>query len=46
MKARIQHARMSDGFNIAYAVHGQGNSLVALPGIPWTHLQTESRTQH
>lgn len=38
---RIRYATTSDGFNIAYAVSGEGPVLVSLPSPPDCHIELE-----
>jgi len=37
----IQYSQTSDGVNIAYWAMGEGAPLVAMPSMPWSHLQLE-----
>jgi class 3 adenylate cyclase len=41
MEPRIQYSRTSDGVNIAFWTMGEGKPLIAMPSMPWTHLQLE-----
>jgi class 3 adenylate cyclase len=41
MEPGIQYGRTSDGVNIAFWTMGVGMPLVAMPSMPWTHLQLE-----
>lgn len=38
---RIQYAKTSDGFNIAYYSIGEGQPVISVPPLPWSHLQME-----
>jgi class 3 adenylate cyclase len=37
----IQYARTSDSVDIAFWTMGEGRPLIAMPSMPWTHLQLE-----
>jgi len=39
MEPRIQYAKTSDGVSIAYATTGAGEPLVAVPNMPWSHIE-------
>jgi class 3 adenylate cyclase len=41
MEPRIQYAKTSDGVSIAYWALGQGEPLVYMPNIIWSHAQLE-----
>ncbi|MEK7251935.1 MAG: adenylate/guanylate cyclase domain-containing protein [Actinomycetota bacterium] len=41
MEPGIQFARTADGVNIAFWTMGDGAPLVAMPSMPWSHLQLE-----
>ena len=41
MEPPIQYSRTSDGVDIAYWAFGEGVPLVAMPSLPWSHLQLE-----
>ncbi len=41
MEPRIQYAQTSDGVSIAYWAIGEGLPVIAVPPVPWTHLQLE-----
>jgi len=41
MEPRIQYAKTSDGVSIAFYTLGKGETLVSIPGIPFSHLQME-----
>ena len=41
MEPRIQYARTSDGVSIAFAVMGEGRTVVRVPPVPWSHVQRE-----
>lgn len=41
MEPRIEFARTSDGVNIAYWRMGEGVPLIAMPSMPWSHLEME-----
>jgi class 3 adenylate cyclase/pimeloyl-ACP methyl ester carboxylesterase len=41
MEPRIQYARTSDGVSIAYWSLGEGEPLVYMPNIIWSHAQRE-----
>ena len=41
MEPGIQYARTSDGVNIAFWTMGEGRPLIAMPSMPWSHLQFE-----
>ncbi|MEE9298840.1 MAG: adenylate/guanylate cyclase domain-containing protein [Acidimicrobiia bacterium] len=41
MEPPIQYCRTSDGVNIAFWAMGDGQPLVAMPTMPWSHLQQE-----
>lgn len=41
MEPGIQYGRTSDGVNIAFWTMGAGRPLIAMPSMPWTHLQLE-----
>ena len=41
MEPRIQYAKTSDGVSIAYAVTGEGPTVVRVPPVPWSHVQRE-----
>ena len=41
MEPPIRYSRTSDGFNIAYWGVGEGPTLVAMPSLPWSHIQME-----
>ena len=41
MEPGIQYGRTSDGVNIAFWTMGVGMPLIAMPSMPWTHLQLE-----
>lgn len=38
---RIQYTKTSDGFNIAYFSIGEGQPVISVPPLPWSHLQME-----
>lgn len=38
---RIQYTRTKDGFNIAYFSIGEGQPVISVPPLPWSHLQME-----
>ena len=38
---RIQYAKTADGVSIAFWTLGQGQPLVQMPPIPWSHIQLE-----
>ena len=38
---RIQYAKTSDGVSIAFWTLGQGQPLVQMPALPWSHIQLE-----
>jgi class 3 adenylate cyclase len=41
MEPPIQYSRTADGVNIAYWTMGEGRPLIAMPSMPWSHLQLE-----
>ena len=41
MEPPIQYASTDDGVNIAYWTMGEGPPLIAMPSMPWSHLQLE-----
>ncbi|HEV8575417.1 MAG TPA: alpha/beta fold hydrolase, partial [Dehalococcoidia bacterium] len=41
MEPRIQYAKTSDGVSIAFWALGEGMPFVAMPGIPFSHLELE-----
>ncbi|MDP3773495.1 MAG: hypothetical protein Q8Q85_04445, partial [Gemmatimonadales bacterium] len=41
MEPQIQYAKTKDGVNIAYAVAGEGRTVVRVPPVPWSHVQRE-----
>jgi len=41
MEPPIQYGQTSDGVNIAYWTMGEGTPLIAMPSMPWSHLQLE-----
>jgi class 3 adenylate cyclase len=41
MEPLIQYSRASDGVNIALWAMGDGEPLIAMPSMPWSHLQLE-----
>jgi class 3 adenylate cyclase/pimeloyl-ACP methyl ester carboxylesterase len=41
MEPGIKYGRTSDGVNIAYWTMGEGTPLIAMPSMPWSHLQLE-----
>ena len=41
MEPLIQYSRTADGVNIAYWTMGEGPPLIAMPSMPWSHLQLE-----
>jgi pimeloyl-ACP methyl ester carboxylesterase len=41
MEPRIQYAKTTDGVNIAFWTLGEGQPLVQLPSLPWSHIQLE-----
>ncbi|HLA66001.1 MAG TPA: alpha/beta hydrolase, partial [Acidimicrobiia bacterium] len=41
MDPGVQFSRTSDGANIAYWSMGSGFPIVAMPSMPWSHLQLE-----
>jgi class 3 adenylate cyclase len=41
MEPGIQYGRTSDGVNIAFWTMGEGRPLIAMPSMPWSHLQLE-----
>ena len=41
MEPRIQYAKTEDGVSIAYWTLGEGQPLVCLPPMVWSHLQME-----
>ena len=44
MEPRIQYAQTIDGIRIAFCVFGSGPPLVALPPLPFSHVQAEWRS--
>ncbi|MFQ5966950.1 MAG: alpha/beta fold hydrolase [Acidimicrobiia bacterium] len=41
MDPLIQYGQTSDGVSIAFWAMGEGKALVAMPSMPWSHLQLE-----
>src|SRR3972149_1277981 len=41
MEPRIQDAKTADGGSIAFWTLGEGEPLVYMPAIPWSHIQLE-----
>ena len=41
MDPRIQYAKTADGVSIAYWTLGEGQALVEMPALPFSHLQLE-----
>jgi class 3 adenylate cyclase len=41
MEPRIQYAKTADGVSIAFWTLGQGQPLVQMPSLPWSHIQLE-----
>src|SRR5574341_2319911 len=41
MDPRIQYAQTVDEVSIAYTMTGEGQTLVRVPAIPWSHVQRE-----
>ncbi len=41
MEPPIQYASTADGIDIAYWTMGEGPPLIAMPSLPWSHLQLE-----
>jgi len=41
MDPTIRYCRTDDGFDIAFWAVGKGPSLVAMPSLPWSHIQLE-----
>ena len=44
MEPRIQYAKTSDGVSIAFCEAGEGQTLVRVPPVPWSHAQREWET--
>ncbi len=41
MEPTIRYSRTDDGFDIAHWAIGEGPNLVAMPSLPWSHIQLE-----
>jgi class 3 adenylate cyclase/pimeloyl-ACP methyl ester carboxylesterase len=41
MERPIRFSRTHDGFDIAYWAMGEGPALVAMPSLPWSHIERE-----
>ena len=41
MEPKIRYAKSADGVNIAYWAIGEGRPLVAMPPMPWCHIERE-----
>ena len=41
MEPPIQYSRTADNVNIAFWEMGEGKPLIAMPSMPWSHLQME-----
>jgi pimeloyl-ACP methyl ester carboxylesterase/DNA-binding CsgD family transcriptional regulator len=46
MEPRIQYASTADGVSIAYCAFGDGPLLIALPPLPFSHVQVEWLSPH
>ena len=44
MEPRVQYTRTADGVGIAFCSFGDGRPLVALPPLPFSHVQAEWRS--
>ena len=41
MDRSIRYSRTADGMDVAHWSHGDGHPLVAMPSLPWSHIQLE-----
>jgi class 3 adenylate cyclase len=46
MEPRIQYAQTKDGVSIAFWTIGEGEPLVYMPRMPWSHIQLEWQVPH